>query len=271
VQARGGLRSGSRRRPVSALWLEWLQSILHWRHIYLTQVLLKIRSPALPLLVLLFYVSLSLLAAKSWKYLWEERALIPAAAAAAASTRLVHHISCVCDTTRTRNISSPTQLKIITTQETPKNHPQRTESPSQKVQGRSRESDGREECNHKRSQAIQTQNQSEKESSEAICNPHQLTPVNQTRIFLHFISHIRRGRRWGSCPPHASCASRRTVVARRGGFQTATGVEGGRETLMNKLVELGIETVEHLWSLWAPAMPVRLAMCSSGDYSNNVG
>jgi hypothetical protein len=56
VQARGGLRSGSRRRPVSALWLEWLQSILHWRHIYLTQVLLKIRSPALPLLVLLFYV-----------------------------------------------------------------------------------------------------------------------------------------------------------------------------------------------------------------------
>ncbi len=55
-----------------------------------------------------------------------------------------------------------------------------------------------------------------------------------------------------------------------GGFQTATGVAGGRETLMNKLVELGIETLEHLWSLWAPALPVRLSMCSSGDYSNNV-
>ncbi len=96
-------------------------------------------------------------------------------------------------------------------------------------------------------------------------------PVNQARIFLHFIIHIRRRRqRWRSCPPHASCASRRTVVARGGGYP-ATGVGGGRETLMNKLVELGIETLEHLLSLWAPAMPVRLAMCSSGDYSNNVG
>ncbi len=56
MQARGGLGNGSRRRPVSSLWLEWLQSILHWSHIYLTQVLLKIRSPALPLLVLLFYL-----------------------------------------------------------------------------------------------------------------------------------------------------------------------------------------------------------------------
>jgi len=40
--------------------------------------------------------------------LWEERVLTPAAAAAA--TRLVHHISCVRDWTRTPNFSSPTYL-----------------------------------------------------------------------------------------------------------------------------------------------------------------
>jgi len=106
-----------------------------------------------------------------------------AAAAAAAATRLVHHISCVRDTTRTRNISSPTHLKTKTTQETPKNHPQRKESSSQKAQGRSRETDGREECNHERSQATQEKNQCEKESSEAICNPQQLTTCKPNARF----------------------------------------------------------------------------------------
>jgi hypothetical protein len=202
----------------------------------------------------------------------KKESFIPAAAAAPAATiRLVHHISCVRDTTRTPNISSPTYLNTKTTQQTPKNHPQRTESSSQKVQGRSRERDGRDECNHERSQATQEKNQSEKESSQAICNRQQLTTSKPSARFPSlYYPHATRTTM--TIMPTARVLRITTDGRRPGeGFQTATGVEGGRETLMNKFVELGIETLEHLWSLWAPAMPVRLAMCSSGDYSNNVG